>query len=527
MSTYIFGGNNVQPAQVSYASYTNFSSPLQLTWPIGFVDSTTTQAVTMEFATTSVGSAVYLGDATQIGVGTSFIVINRGTQSITFSTYGGGVPLFTLAPSIARWVYLKDGSTQEGDWGNIVYGAGTSSADVEALAGFGLIALPVGLPTTLNTQYGVISVTTTNYAVSATDRAALLVCSGVSTVVTLPASTLDGFFFLITNQTTSFISLQAPVGGTINGETEIAIDSSFGAVVVSDGNNNFYTVGLETSAAAVVTQAEIAIPTGATTVELTAEQLSRNILYVTGILTANCTIYFGTANAPDQWTIQNATSGNFTISVQMGTPATPVGNIILIPQGSAGDVFSNAASTTLVRVSDVAYPITTAGVPLLSEINLGPSYTGKSILGIFQDYIDSPVSFNNTQPFVTILAGSAQYPAGFQSNNNFVCIQGCIALGPSHTNGAVTTITIQRNGVNLPNQGSKPIVSIPYTDVGSTNVLLSIPFYVIDTITDNALYIYTINGSVTGATTTSYANRNVSNTVDGVSYISVTAYGGF
>ena len=105
MTTYTspFTGQTINPAQVSYESLT-ISGSVTLQWPING-NTTNVVAGIIEVAATTVGSALVLPAATEVSVGTAFIVRNVGTAgnySVTIQNYSGGTIISVpVAPTTA------------------------------------------------------------------------------------------------------------------------------------------------------------------------------------------------------------------------------------------------------------------------------------------------------------------------------------------------------------------------------------------------------------------------------------------
>ena len=198
MPIQVFGQGAVQTAYVSFISFDLTEGNVVLIWPTSYVDVPYTQnginynvlAASM-VVTASIEdppSTITLPDATMSSVGSNFIITNSG--DFTFNLLksdgsiliGGGIPPTENANSY--WVQLIDNSTSAGVWQFVQFGAGTSSANANVLAGLGLTALGA----TLNTNIPVLSLNNTNlpYTVSAANRAQLIVWKGGIGAITLP-----------------------------------------------------------------------------------------------------------------------------------------------------------------------------------------------------------------------------------------------------------------------------------------------------------------------------------------------------
>ena len=141
-----FTGQTVQPSQVSYELIT-LTADLELEWPINGNNDTAVANI-IEVNATVASLKIYLPPATQVSVGQSILFKNIGSNSFTVVNTSGGT-IITIASGISEYIYITDNSTINGTYSTVTFGAGTSSANSSALAGFGLKAIS----TTLNQSY--------------------------------------------------------------------------------------------------------------------------------------------------------------------------------------------------------------------------------------------------------------------------------------------------------------------------------------------------------------------------------------
>ena len=255
MTTYTspFTGQTINPAQVSYESLT-ISGSVTLQWPINGNTSNVVAGI-IEVTATSSGSALVLPSATEVSVGTAFIVRNVGTTgnySVTIENNSAGtIIVIPVAPTTATvntyYIYLTDNSTTNGTWSTIAMGVGTSSASASALAGSGLIAQNA----TLNENTSVTTFSTT-YQFLNTDRAQLYVWVGGAGTVTLPSpsSVGAGWFVIVKNDGTGILTVATGSSATIDpvssSATSVQVQIANSSVFVTDGTN-WYTYALAQS----------------------------------------------------------------------------------------------------------------------------------------------------------------------------------------------------------------------------------------------------------------------------------------
>jgi len=123
-----FTGTVIQPTDVSYRDITITNTDLQLEWPINGTTTGDVAARIMEVATTGV-SELWMPPANQTSVGNDALIRNTGGENFTVKDFAGINTIVTILPGEAQYIYITDNSTEEGIWGIIAFGTGTSSAD--------------------------------------------------------------------------------------------------------------------------------------------------------------------------------------------------------------------------------------------------------------------------------------------------------------------------------------------------------------------------------------------------------------
>jgi len=258
-----FTGNVIQPTDVSYRDISIANTNLQLEWPINGSTTNDAAARIMEVTTTGV-SELWMPPANQASVGQDALIRNIGGEDFTVMDYAGINTIVTVLVGEAQYIYITDNSTEEGTWGIIAFGIGSSGQDAATLAGYGLLAIGQ----TLN-QSQPVTTFSTNYTALTTDRSSTYVWTGGAGTLTLStAATLgDNWFMFLRNGGTGALTLSGTGGNTINGSASIILQPTDSAIIVCSGTT-FYTVGLGKSTQFAFTQLTKAVTTG--TVTLTA-----------------------------------------------------------------------------------------------------------------------------------------------------------------------------------------------------------------------------------------------------------------
>jgi hypothetical protein len=536
MGVYVFGGGPVLPAQVDYISYVfgtapgQYSSPLQLIWPLSLSGNPDATATIMEFNASSGTPQIYLADATQVSVGQSFVAINRGTQTLTFFDFNGGNQLFTLAAGISQYVYLTDNSTQEGEWGSLVYGAGTSSADANVLAGYGLISLPnAPNPNTLNVEFE-SNFQTSNLVLDPTSRAQLYVLQTSCTTVTLPQSLRDGFFCILYNQSQTAITLTPQNSNVkINGSSAtVPLLPSQSCFLICNGltPNNYTTAALQQVVDNPTTFTTVDVAGGAAYIDLSFDQLNNDIIYLTGTLTAPCIVYFGNPSA-NTWVITNNAQGSspglYTLSISGGDHTAPIGASYVLQYGTTYNAYIAATSTVvgLNMISPVynnQFSINT-GQPLIWSQNAYPVYTGMSIVDMTQVQNNTLLPIGD-KTVVLSQDFSAPVPESLLYNTlTYYLIQGVAMVGPDNQTGNDVEIQFWMDGGEV-NYGTLAFLT-GSTYSGSFDIV-PISFNKIIKINDHRSHSFEIVGHASGTSPNGRFNGEAASTGPGVAMSEMT-----
>jgi len=352
-----FTGNVIQPTDVSYRDITISNTNLQLEWPINGTTTNDAAARIMEVATTGV-SELWMPPANQSSVGNDALIRNTGGEDFDVMDYAGINTIVTVLAGEAQYIYITDNSTEEGVWGIIAYGIGSSGQDAATLAGYGLLAIGQ----TLN-QSQPVTTFSSNYTALTTDRSSTYVWTGGAGTLTLTlASTLaDNWFMFLRNSGTGSLTVAGSGGNTINGSTSIILQPTDSCIIVCSGTT-FYTVGLGKSTQFAFTQLSKAVLSGSYT--LTASEASNVIQKYTGALTGNVTIVVPAT--VQVYYIVNETTNAYTVTITTGSGGTAV-----LTAGSQATLVCDSvnlynANTVLAGASVVSLNNGSVGAPSLN-----------------------------------------------------------------------------------------------------------------------------------------------------------------
>jgi len=341
MTTYVnpFTGQTVSPSSVSYEEL-SLTANTELEWPINGNDNTPASSIIDVTATASGGPTgwlLQLPPATQVSTGQSLIIRNVGSQVFTVTDNGGNT-IVAISSGVAEFIFLTDNTTVNGIWASVVFGAGTSSANAGALAGYGLMA--TGL--TLNQAYNV-----TNYysdaTLNAANRAQFEVWAGGVGAFTLPSAAAIGnnWFTIIRNDGSGVLTLTPTGTDTIDGNANMQLQLTESLVIVSNGSTGFNTYAYGRSNSFAFTQLAQVVTGG--TLTLTSAQGANIIQEYTGALTSNQIVVL--PSTVQLYSLQNGTTGAYTLTFK----TAGIGSTVNVGQGQTALVVcdgTNVYSTT-------------------------------------------------------------------------------------------------------------------------------------------------------------------------------------
>ena len=350
MTTYSnpFTGQTINPSQVGYESL-SISVDTVLQWPVNGNDNNVVANI-MDITTATNGLSLILPSAQQVSVGQNIIIRNIGSH--TFNVLNAGLQVIaTITSGIADFIYLTDNTSDNGSWTVITFGAGTSSANASALAGYGLIALN----TTLNQAYNVSTISSA-YTLLPTDRASFIVWNGGVGNLTLPSASSVGnnWFVMVRNGGSGIVTVLPQGSNTIDGNSSAQLQLTESFVIVSNGTNYFTFAYGRSNQFAFTTLSKVV--TGGT-VTLSSAEAANVIQEYSGVLTSNCTVIV--PSTVQLYSLQNNTTGSFTLTFK----TVAVG----------GSTVTLAQTQTLIVICDGnnVYNAQTASSSSLTSLTLG------------------------------------------------------------------------------------------------------------------------------------------------------------
>jgi hypothetical protein len=372
MTTYTnpFTGQTISPSSVSYTTL-SLTANTELEWPINGNDNAPASNIIDVTATssgTATGWLLELPPATQVSTGQALIVRNVGAQTFTVTDNSGNT-IVAITSGVAQYIFLTNNSTVNGVWASVVFGAGTSSANAGALAGYGLLA--TGL--TLNQAYNV-----TNYysdsALNATNRAQFNVWAGGVGTFTLPSASSVGnnWFTIIRNSGTGVLTLTPTGTDTIDGNVTQQLQLTESLVLVSNGSTGFNTYAYGRSNSFAFTQLAQVVTGG--TLTLSAAQGANIIQEYSGTLTSNQIVIL--PSTVQLYSLQNGTTGAYSLTFK----TSGIGSTVAVGQGQTAfvvcdgtNVYSTTSNTSSSFTSATLAP-GSVGAPSLNF--LGNTTTG-------------------------------------------------------------------------------------------------------------------------------------------------------
>lgn len=355
-----FTGNVIQPTDVSYRAVT-LSANTQLEWPINGNATDDYAARIMNVTATAGGLNLYMPPADQASVGQDALIRNVGATSFTVKDYAGTNSIITVAAGESKYIYITSNANNQGTWGIISFGVGSSSADAATLAGYGLVAQT----TTLNQSHPVTTFGTSATATAAYRAQAYVWTGGTGTLTLDTTANLgNNWFMLLRNSGTGTLTV-SPSGGTlINGSASIVMQPSDSTIIVCSGTA-FYTVGLGKSTQFNFTQLTKDVAAGGT-FTLTSSEASNVIQKYTGTLAGNATIIV--PPTVQVYYIINDTVGgvsNYTVTISTG-----LGTDAVLPSGENATLICDSANlvnanTVLAGLSVISLEDGSVGSPSL------------------------------------------------------------------------------------------------------------------------------------------------------------------
>jgi hypothetical protein len=374
MTTYVnpVTGQTVQPSQVGYEQLT-IATDTVLQWPVNGNDSLVVANI-IEITATVAGLKLYMPAATQVSTGQSVLIKNIGSFNVTVVKSDGST-IVAISSGIAQYIYITDNTTDAGTWQSVTFGAGTSSANAGALAGYGLKAIS----TTLNQAYNT-STYFSSHTFDDADRASFAVWGGGVGYFRLPSAATVGnnWFVMIRNGGTGILTVYPSGSDTIDGNAsqQLQIGESF--VVVSNGASGYVSFGYGQSATFFYTILSKSLTGLTSPVTLTNVEAANVIQEYSGVLTANMTVIL--PPTVQLYTVTNLTTGAYTLTFSTGAVG---GSTVSIPQNQTliiicdGTNVYNANSATVSSLPSLTLNPGTAANPSLN-------YAGDLTTGMYE-----------------------------------------------------------------------------------------------------------------------------------------------
>jgi len=362
-----FSGQTIDPASVSYEAL-SISVNTELQWPVNGNTNTPVSSI-IDVTATTTGLLLKLPPAQQVSTGQSTLVRNVGANTFTVTDNSGNT-IIAITSGLAYYVFLTDNTTTNGTWSSVVLGAGTSSANASALAGYGLAAS--GL--TLNQVYPVISYSS-NYTLTAANSADLSVWTGGVGTLTLPSAVTvgTGWFITIKNNGTGVLTITPAGAETIDGNASQQLQLAESISLVSNGAN-WNSFGIGRSNTFAYTQLALSVTGG--TLTLSSVQAANTIQVYSGELTSNqivvvpstvqlYTFTNNTRNSSYSFTVKTAVSGGATVTVPQGT------SLVLICDGTNVYNAASGSSSTIGSLTVGDGSLATPSIRFNSDANTG------------------------------------------------------------------------------------------------------------------------------------------------------------
>ena len=374
-----FTGNVIQPTDVSYRAIT-LSANTQLEWPINGNATDDVAARIMQVTASSGGLSLYMPPANQASVGQDALIRNIGGTTFTVKDYEGVNTIVSIAAGESKYIYITTNANEQGTWGIIAFGVGTSNADSATLAGYGLLASGA----TLNQSHPTTSLVT-GYTFVAADRAQTYVWTGGVATAILPAVSVVGnnWFTLFKNNGSGAVTISASGGQLIDGAVSKTFNPTESAFIICTGTD-YITVGYGVSQTFAFNVLTKSVTNG--TYVLTASEASNTIQIYTGVLVGNVTIEFPPVS--NLYVISNqTTAGGNTLTITTGIIGAAS---YVVPAGEQATVFCDgtdfySANTVIVGGATFSLASGTAGAPSLNfvaETNTGIYRPGAGRFGI-------------------------------------------------------------------------------------------------------------------------------------------------
>jgi hypothetical protein len=362
--TNIFGGNNIAPSTVSYASVALTVASTQFYWPVETSSNSNLIATIMDVTTSSAGRILKLPSAQEVSTGQTILFNNPGSNSFIVQSYNG-TQILNVSAGTSWQIYLTDNSTAGGTWRAFQYGAATSSSNASALAGNGLVAIG----SLLNQSMPITSMAI-NYSVLSTDRAKTILWTAGTGTFTLPLAATVGSNWFVQFKNGGNGQLTIATSGTdvLDDSSTLTLQPLDSCIVLTDGVE-FYSLGLGQNAIFAFDYTTINV-SGTGNYVLSGAELNRVAYEFTGTLTGNRNIIV--PNTVQQYWVKNSTTGAFILTVK-----TLAASGVAVNQSAAEILYCNGTQVIQAQTGGIGIPVpvsqggTGATVQASAIFNLG------------------------------------------------------------------------------------------------------------------------------------------------------------
>lgn len=430
--TQVFGGQTVQPAQLSLRSLT-LSANLTLQWPMEIAPGQSANIVAQNMYVTPAtsGLVITMPSALTVSNGEEVLWTNPSAEGFAVNDSNGGSLIAQVSGGTSRLLVLRDNATSAGTWFSVALGATASTVNAAALAGLGLTVIT----NTLNQSHP-ISLLSANFQISANDRAQFVVWNGGAGNVTLPApSTLgNNWFTILANQGTGTQTVSG--GATIDGASNLSLaigDSTF----LGTNGAVYFTFGKSLTAASNITAVSVSLAPGGTTT-LSSTQLGSRVQTFTGTLSAAAIVEYGTT--PGFWLVSNTTTGAFSTTFRVNSSDTGV----VINQGNYAILRDDGTNIAIAQTATNFAPGTVSAPGLFVTGDADTGLFQFSAAGGLSIAVDAVEKFRVTSGVVHIF--SSAFVRGALNVSGSMAIDGDLtvrngALSVSAAPTSVSTIT--------------------------------------------------------------------------------------
>lgn len=240
----IFGGDPIWPSDISYIEYNLDTIGTSITLQFPQVATTAyVTAGTINVLTSNAANTITMPDVTIVSPGYTMWVRNSGSVNLSIYKNDGTTLIVAIAPGLTYALQIIDNTTVNGLWYLLQLGAGSSSVSAAALAGPGLTVNPLDV-TKLAVNVTSRIINTPGYTIVQSDRAILLIWTGGTATINLPAiAGMNGFLCYISNLSVGgILTIQCQVGETINNVNSISVNPGV-SFEVTAGATAYYTIG--------------------------------------------------------------------------------------------------------------------------------------------------------------------------------------------------------------------------------------------------------------------------------------------